>query len=95
MTSFNEAGLARHSDPQTSHDAAESIDASLLERLVVDVLKKNGAMTSEQVAIVLNMNLVSISPRFRPLATKGLIFDTGRKARNRSGKSAILWQAVK
>ena len=42
----------------------------------------------------MKINLVSVSPRFRPLAEKGLIVDTGHRRKNRSGRSAILWRAI-
>lgn len=90
-----EFGLARNTDPDTSHDAAHSFDAAELELIVWNTLYQWGPMTSEQVAEFLNINLVSISPRFRPLVNKGAIIDTGEKRRNRSGRSAILWKAIK
>jgi predicted ArsR family transcriptional regulator len=84
-------GLARYTDPSTSHDAAESIDTTQLERMVFNVLKEYGPQTSEQVAEKLKMPLVSISPRFRPLANKGKIIDSGERFKNKSGRCAILW----
>ena len=66
-------GEVRRTDPQTSHDAANALDASQLERLVVGCIRKNGPIASDRVAQMLGMSLQSISPRFRPLANKGLI----------------------
>ena len=66
-------GEVRRTDPQTSHDAANALDASQLERLVVGCIRKNGPIASDRVAKMLGMSLQSISPRFRPLANKGLI----------------------
>jgi predicted transcriptional regulator len=66
-------GEVRGTDPQTSHDAANALNASQLERLVVDCIRKNGPIASDRVAQILGMSLQSISPRFRPLANKGLI----------------------
>lgn len=86
--------LARNTDPETSHEAALNLDANLLERLVLETLLKHGPLTSEGVADLLKISLVSISPRFRPLVNKGKIADTGVRAKNKSGRSAILWRAI-
>lgn len=88
-----EYGGARSTDPDTSHDSAK-FDTSFLQQQVLFTLLKEGPLTSEEVADILKINLVSVSPRFRPLAEKGLIVDTGHRRKNRSGRSAILWRAV-
>ena len=66
-------GEARRTDPQTSHDAANALDVSQLERLVVDCIRKHGPIASDRVAQILGIDLQSISPRFRPLANKRMI----------------------
>ena len=66
-------GEVRRTDPQTSHDAAKALDATQLERLVAGCIRKHGPIAADKVAQILGMNLQSISPRFRPLANKGLI----------------------
>ena len=66
-------GQARFSDPQTSHDAANNIDVARLERLVVGCIQEYGPVASDRVSKILGVDLQSVSPRFRPLANKGLI----------------------
>jgi hypothetical protein len=66
-------GQARFSDPQTSHDAANNIDVARLERLVVGCVQRHGPVASDRVSQILGVDLQSVSPRFRPLANKGLI----------------------
>jgi len=66
-------GNARFSDPQTSHDAANNVDAAKLERLVVGCIQEHGPVASDKVSQILGIDLQSVSPRFRPLANRGLI----------------------
>ena len=66
-------GQARETDPQTSHDAANAMDATALERRVVGCVRKYGPIASDRVSLILDVDLQSVSPRFRPLANKGMI----------------------
>lgn len=86
---------ARHTDIDTSHAAAESVRATNLECVVLDELRKfeRGA-TSFQLAESLDLSLVTVSPRLRPLVQKGLVMDSGRRARGDSGRSQTVWTAV-
>jgi predicted transcriptional regulator len=90
---MSDYGSSRSTDPDTSHDAAK-FDTSFLQQQVLFTLLKEGPLTSEEVSELLHINIVSISPRFKPLLNKGLIMDTGQRRKNRSGRSAILWRAV-
>jgi hypothetical protein len=80
---------ARTSDPDTSHDAARAVDASRLEQVVLGTLKTYGPLTARGVAHLSLVDLQSITPRFAPLARKGLIRRTGVK-RGRS----YLWDVT-
>ena len=91
---MSEYGGSRSTDPETSHDAAK-FDTSFLQQQVLFTLLKEGPLTSEEVSEILQINLVSISPRFRPLVEKGFVIDTGERRKNKSGRSAILWKAVR
>ena len=87
--------LSRRSDPPTSHDAAVSLDGSLpdLEARVLACLRKrwNGG-TSHELAEALGLSLVTVSPRLRPLANRGLIVATTEKRKGASGRSSIVWK---
>ena len=88
---------ARHADPATSKEAAHSMTEARVTELERNVLRALGALhggTIEQVAIYLDASLVTISPRFRPLANKGLIVDSGEKRATQSGRNAIVWRLV-
>ena len=94
---FTDHGLARSSDPETSHEAAEEVKVGPLQIAVLRTLRASElhdppGLTMNQVVEIADRPNESITPRFRPLAAKGLIYDTGEKRRNRSGKNAIVWR---
>jgi uncharacterized membrane protein len=82
---------ARKSDPDTSREAAISLDLPHLERIVLKALMSGGPMTSNELADFLRMPLVTVSPRLRPLADKGLIEDTELRRAGSSGRKSIVW----
>lgn len=88
------SAYARSTDRDTSHEAAESVRATELEATVLNALRRfpNGA-TSYQLAESLRLSLVTVSPRLRPLVSKGLAEDTGRRERGPSGRSQTVWRA--
>lgn len=84
---------ARRSDPATSHAAAAQVKAQL-ERLCVATLQKfPEGLTTLEIAELTNVQRVSISPRMKPLADKGLIRDSGKK-RAINGRASIVWVAI-
>lgn len=84
---------ARRSDPETSHDAAASVDATELEDEVLCDLRRHGPATTVELAARMRRELVTISPRMKPLELKGLVWRDGKKP-NPSGRSAVLWTAA-
>lgn len=88
-----EPGAARHTDPDTSHEAAASVNATKLEaKVLVSLGAAKDGLTSSESAGVLNIPVWSISPRFKPLASKGLIHDTGMRRKGPSGRKRIVWK---
>lgn len=86
---------ARAADPATSHAAAESIRLTELESTVLAELRKfSDGATSYTLAESLGMSLVTVSPRLRPLVSKGLVQDSGRREVGSSGRSQTVWQAT-
>jgi predicted ArsR family transcriptional regulator len=84
--------FARRDDPDTSQAAADSVKQTELESVVLADLQSHGPATSEEVAERTGIALVSVSPRFRPLAAKGFIETIGKKP-NHSKRMALIWQA--
>ena len=80
--------LVRKEDPDTSHEAAESVDTSALEALVYSAIYKypGGCIQDDVLAMYPGKPYSSITARFRALLDKGLIEDTGLRKAGRSGK---------
>jgi DNA-binding MarR family transcriptional regulator len=93
-------GAARTSDPETSHEAANSVDANALEEAVAEVVYRNysyGA-TSWEIARTLGMVHQTVSPRLAPLRRKGYIRpkydpETGKMRKRLAGsnRGQIIW----
>lgn len=88
---------ARRRDPRTSHEAAESIRLTHMERKVCECYKASYplALTSGEVANRLGWERDSVSPRIRPLVRKGLLEDSGRRKVAPSGRRRIAWKFKK
>lgn len=82
------AAAARRTDPRTSHDAAASIDARGLAGQVLADLRDRGPGTSHEIAERMGLNLVTVSPRMRPLELAGKVRRDGK----REGRT--VWRAV-
>ncbi len=80
----------------TGREAAEAINKKLgrLQRLVQGALKGRGryGLTAEEAAGILNMDRVSVQPRFSELKALGLVKDSGlRRINPSSRKRAVVW----
>ena len=88
--------LSRRTDPATSQEAAEAVQPhlSMLERRVVWALRNlGGSGTSHQIAERSGLDLVTVSPRMRPLVNKGVVREDGEL--RLPGQSArTLWRLV-
>lgn len=84
---------ARSSDPSTSQAAARSLKTSELEGVVLAKLKtfRKGA-TSDELARALGLSRDSVSPRMKPLVSKGHVVDSGKKRPGDSGRAQIVWR---
>jgi DNA-binding Lrp family transcriptional regulator len=87
------SGLARNTDPDTSHEAAK-LNTSTLESRVLEAINANGPMTTEEIAQATGIDLQSITPRIAPLRRRGYIFDSGLRRNGASGRSRIVWAAA-
>lgn len=85
-------GAYRGPDPDTSVEAAYSVDATRLEALVVEALRRHpGGLTSHEMADELQLSLVTVSPRFAPLVRKKKVIDSGEKRAGGNGRRSIVW----
>lgn len=84
---------ARGDDPQTSHEAAKSIQTTDLESLVYAELRRAPG-SSFQLAERMDLSLVTVSPRVAPLVRKGLVKDSGQREVGQNGRRRTIWEAI-
>lgn len=89
--------MVRSSDPETSHQAAASVDSTHLEMLVYEVIAKhpNGCTSDEIMAYFPDRGVQTISPRYAPLIRKGFIEDSGERRKGNLGKSQRVLKVIK
>jgi hypothetical protein len=89
---------ARFTDPETSHEAAASVeDIRKSQAWVYMALNELGSATDEQLNAFARRMGYPISPsglrtRRSELVGLGLVVDSGQRQRLASGRRAILWQ---
>jgi predicted ArsR family transcriptional regulator len=81
----------------TSREAADAIAPAkaVLQAKVLAALRDFGPLTADQCAFQLDIDKLSIRPRFTELKATGMIFDTGGRRFNGSGRRAIVWALVR
>ena len=101
--------LARTHDPKTSWEAAEKVDTNKLESLVLRVLKDFGNVggTNDELLSYLYDTQIwkqytdimpkesSITPRYKQLINKGLVYRDGTTRKGSMGRSQIVNFIVK
>ena len=94
---------ARNSDPQTSHDAADSIqDLTGVQTRIMQLFDKYHAMSDEELIVAYGRQFASFFPssessirsRRSDLAHKGYLVDSGRKSITKAGRPTIIWQSA-
>ncbi len=92
---------ARSTDPQTSHDAAKSVESgwiTVAQGAILNRLRNDGPLTDERIIARLRDQRVSISPsgarsRRAELVKLGLVEDSGKREKTASGRQTIVWRA--
>jgi hypothetical protein len=82
--------LVRRYDPDTSHEAAGSVDTTKLERIVYEAIKSygtNGCISDDVRGIYPRYPYSSITARYRALLDKGMIIDSGARKPGKSGRN--------
>ena len=82
--------LHRRDSPDTSVEAAYSVDTTNLERLVFEYIKargENGCIADDLLRTHTGYPYSSITARFAALERKGLIYYKGDKRKGRSGRN--------
>ena len=88
--------LARREDPTTSHQAAQAVDSTKLEKMVYEAIKSfpEGCISDEILAMYPNYPYSSITARYRALLDKGFIEVSGVK-RGKFGRNQRIMKAIK
>ena len=96
LTQIVNRGLSRNTDPETSKEAAQSVNVTNLEQIVLDVIKRypNGCISQDVEFQLSEYRLSSITPRYNQLIKKGLIVDTGEKRPGFSGRNQRVMRAI-
>jgi hypothetical protein len=87
--------LVRKEDPTTSHQAAQSVDTTKLERIVYEAIQSfpEGCISDEVLEALPEYRYSSITPRYKALLRKGFIEITGTKE-GRSGRNQRVMKAI-
>ena len=86
---------ARTTDPVSSDEAAATVPVSYLEEVCLRHLRwRPEGLTSKQLADATGLPLVTISPRLKPLETKGLIYRDGETRHYHSRVACDVWKVV-
>ena len=87
--------LVRKEDPTTSHQAAQAVDTTKLERIVYEAIQSfpEGCISDEVLEALPDHRYSSITPRYKALLQKGFIEITGTKE-GRSGKKQRVMKAI-
>lgn len=86
-------GMVRHTDPETSHEAAGRVNATRLEALIYGLLQRNDPREYAQIEIarLIDEDKWSISPRFRPMEQRGILARCAKKmALNSNNKPTLM-----
>ena len=87
--------LHRRNDPQTSKQAAESLEVSHMERIVADTIRSfgaTGAISDRIVDALPQYRYSTITARYKALKEKGIICVDDRKQKGASGRQQfVMW----
>jgi hypothetical protein len=86
--------LVRSQDPVTSHEAANLVDTTKLERIVYEAIKSfpDGCISDDVLAMFPQYPYSSITARYRSLLNKGYIEINGTRT-GRSGRNQRVMKA--
>jgi len=82
-------GLAKQTDPETSHAAAASMDASSLMLLVYETMSyygDRGCIGDDIENDLSDITYRTVSPRFKQMVNAGMIEETGEKRMGVAGR---------
>lgn len=97
---FSQPAIARSTDPQHSHDAAETVDSNRNRRLLLDFMRTlNLSYTDEEIRLWYRAKNYpwqsdsGLRTRRRELVDRGLVVEDGEGV-TASGRRCAKWKAV-
>ena len=84
---------ARRDNLDTSHEAAASVETSAQrhKQIVAAAIKQHGDMTSEEIANETGLSHAAVWRRVSDLRRDGVLWDSGERRANTSGRQAAVW----
>jgi hypothetical protein len=92
---------ARSTDPQTSHEAARTVNVTRGQKIVLNEFMMYHEMTDEQLIVALQVRQDSCPDaklsdsgarsRRAELVAIGILKDTGRRAKTNTGRKTTIW----
>ena len=89
--------LVRRADPVTSHEAAESVDTSHMEQVVLEAIQDfgtDGCISDQVLAKLSHYGYSTVTPRYKQLKQKGLVKVDDRKRKGKSGRGQLVMWAT-
>lgn len=90
--------LVRASDPSTSHEAADKLDVSTMERVVyraIESFGEDGCISDDVLQILAGHRYSTVTARYKQLKEKNLIVVDDRKRKAESGRHQLIMWASK
>lgn len=91
---FAASTRARATDPGTSHAAAAAAHADAQRAACLAALRQQGGLTADEVDAYLHWRPTTAGRRLGELRALGLIRATEQTRLTRSGRAALVWEAV-
>ena len=90
---YPEAPGFKETDTETSREAAAAVDgkAGTLRDKCAGLLKVS-ELTADEIAFRLGESVLSVRPRISELKASGRLAATGKRRKNESGASAVVWR---
>ena len=90
--------LTRKYDPETSHQAGETLDVNTMERVVyraIEAFADDGCISDQVLDTLAGYGYSTVTARYKQLKEKGLVIVDDRKRRGKSGRNQLVMWAKK
>jgi|13_taG_2_1085334.scaffolds.fasta_scaffold23946_3 predicted transcriptional regulator len=74
--------LVRQNAPETSRQAAKTLDTKTDERIAYELISNSSGLTVKEIAVKMGKQTNQVSGRITSLLRKGLVIDSGQRRAN-------------